>query len=382
MTIFRTMMLGVILSALSLAATFPACAQTAAPPLASDEMRPAANRTIAVSDFSGADEELGRFLADTLLTDLAHSEKLILVERAELKQAFAELKLQSTGLIEPQQVTQVGKIVGADCLIVGSYLLKDGQLLINARLLNVQNGRLMSGGGASVAGASDQLLPLVHRLAHLFHQRVTGEGIRLDDEPEPTQPDAPMPLPKPTVKPEPPKPEPPKPDTLRRYGLIPTAIHASDLVTERELAEMCEEMGWRLGNPGFVCAGRRNVPVERLYALTTIVNAALSQEKIYACFGRQMFAFPPDFKKVPYASIPYIKAAIDQGWWSPTRYLLPDEKATWDYISSILAQMPLVTTGANVRRYWLNSPRPPIFPRPRSLRQTRSATQTRGFLTD
>src|SRR5947209_10750856 len=102
---------------------------------------PASGLTIAVADFTGSDKELGRFIAETLLTDLAQSQQLNLVERTEIRQALTELKLQSTGLVEPQNVKQLGKLVGADRLIVGSFFLHDDQVFVNARLLDVKTGR-------------------------------------------------------------------------------------------------------------------------------------------------------------------------------------------------------------------------------------------------
>ena len=78
---------------------------------------PSAGLTLAVADFSGTDKELGRFLAETLLTDLAQSRTLHLVERTEIRKALTELKLQSTGLFEMQQIKQLGKMVRADRLI-------------------------------------------------------------------------------------------------------------------------------------------------------------------------------------------------------------------------------------------------------------------------
>ena len=143
---------------------------------------PANGVSIAVADFSGADKELGRFLADTLLTDLAQSERLHMVERAEIGKALTELKLQSTGLAEPQDVKKVGKLLGADRLIVGSYLVRDNQLLINARLLDVRTGRVTPGGAANVTGNRDDVLLLVHQLAHRFHKRVTGAELLLENE--------------------------------------------------------------------------------------------------------------------------------------------------------------------------------------------------------
>ncbi|HLK61583.1 MAG TPA: FlgO family outer membrane protein [Chthonomonadaceae bacterium] len=155
-------------------------ASYAADPPAPDQ--PPVSHTIAVADFSGADPEVGRFIAETLLTDLAQSRVMHFAERSEIRRALDELKLQSTGLIDPQQVSQLGKLVSADRLIVGSYLEADDQIIINARLLDVGTGRLAEGGSGNVSGERRNLLSLVHRLAHQFHRRVSGEDFVIDGE--------------------------------------------------------------------------------------------------------------------------------------------------------------------------------------------------------
>ena len=140
------------------------------------------SHTIAVADFSGADPEVGRFIAETLLTDLAQSRQMHFAERSEIRRALDELKLQSTGLTDPQQITQLGKLVSADRLIVGSYMEADDQIIINARLLDVGTGRLSEGGAGNVSGDRRSLLSLVHRLSHQFHRRVTGTDFVIDGE--------------------------------------------------------------------------------------------------------------------------------------------------------------------------------------------------------
>ncbi len=167
-----------------LVAPMPLWAQKSSPPSSSAATPAAASGlSIAVADFSGQDKELGRFLADTLLTDLAQSERLHMVERAEIGKALTELKLQSTGLAEPQDVKKVGKLLGADRLIVGSYLVRDNQLLVNARLLDVRTGRVTPGGAANVGGNRDEVMRLMQQLANQFHKRVTGAYLPHDNEP-------------------------------------------------------------------------------------------------------------------------------------------------------------------------------------------------------
>src|SRR5687767_15512323 len=68
--------------------------------------------TLAIADFAGADKEVGRFIAETLLTDLAQSDKLRVAERAALNQLLTELKLQSSGVADPGRVKRLGQLAG------------------------------------------------------------------------------------------------------------------------------------------------------------------------------------------------------------------------------------------------------------------------------
>ncbi len=170
---FRALLLGCLLLLLP-------CVSFAADPPAPDPSP--VSHTIAVADFSGADPDMGRFIAETLLTDLAESRSLHFAERSEIRRALDELKLQSTGLIDSQQIAQLGKLVSADRLIVGSYFEAGDQVIINARLLDVETGRLAEGGSGNVSGDRRNLLSLVHRLAHQFHRRITGDDFVIDGE--------------------------------------------------------------------------------------------------------------------------------------------------------------------------------------------------------
>jgi len=147
-----------------------------------DRQRESSRSAVAVADFSGDDPATGKFLADTLLTDLSQSRQMRMVERSEIKKAMDELKLQDTLVFEPQQARELGRLIRADELIVGSYLIRDGQVMVNARLLDLATGRVVSGGASNVTGDSHALFTVVHRLAHLLHRRVTGQDFVIDGE--------------------------------------------------------------------------------------------------------------------------------------------------------------------------------------------------------
>jgi hypothetical protein len=105
-----------------------------------------------------------------------------LVERGELQKAQNELKLNSGLQFEPGNVRTLGRMVRADRLVVGSFLIRDSQVMVNARLLDVAGGRVITGGAANSVGDVKSMFAVVHRLAHLLHRRITGEDLVIDGE--------------------------------------------------------------------------------------------------------------------------------------------------------------------------------------------------------
>jgi TolB-like protein len=137
----------------------------------------AAGEVIAVSDFVGKPVEIGQEIAETLGTDLAKSERITLVERSQLGQALRELRLQNTGLTEPAQARKVGKLVGADAIIVGSFYVRGNQIVINARVVDVRTGKVMAGRAENVQGNRSDLYVLLGDLANRLHLRLTGQEL-------------------------------------------------------------------------------------------------------------------------------------------------------------------------------------------------------------
>lgn len=137
----------------------------------------AAGEVIAVSDFSGKPAEMGQEIAETLSTDLAKSDRLTLVERSQLGQALREARLQHAGLAEPSQARRVGKIVGADAVIVGSFYVRSNQIVINARVVDVRTGKVIAGKAENVQGGISNLYNLLGDLANRLHLRLTGVAL-------------------------------------------------------------------------------------------------------------------------------------------------------------------------------------------------------------
>jgi curli biogenesis system outer membrane secretion channel CsgG len=83
----------------------------------------ALKKRIAVINFedrSGYGHNIGRGVADMLVTSLVESDKFIVIERAELDEILKEQGLGQTGLVTPQSAAKVGQLLGLQRIITGS----------------------------------------------------------------------------------------------------------------------------------------------------------------------------------------------------------------------------------------------------------------------
>lgn len=94
-----------------------AAPEVKAPPPAGPRLR------VAVAKFENKTTygaRLGTAASDILVTELARTERFVLIERAELDRLLSEQKLGLTGAVDPATAAQMGKILGAAAIIVGS----------------------------------------------------------------------------------------------------------------------------------------------------------------------------------------------------------------------------------------------------------------------
>jgi TolB-like protein len=117
-------------------------------------------------DYSGQDPDLGvlrKGLAQMLISDLSAADSVRIVERDRLEEVLAELKLQSTGKIDPKSAARVGKLLGARYLVLGGYFDLQGVLRVDARIVEVETGRVLKSIGAN--GKPGDFLPVEQQTA-------------------------------------------------------------------------------------------------------------------------------------------------------------------------------------------------------------------------
>ena len=142
-------------------------------------VRAASGHTVAVLEFNssgaGTAREIAQAVPGMLSTTLAKSKRISLVERAQIKRVINEQDLQISSLVDPKTAVKIGRIVGADFVVIGSVFVLGDQLRIDSRLVNVKTGAVDT--TAKVQGAKSSAFELTDDLASKLLKGITQEFV-------------------------------------------------------------------------------------------------------------------------------------------------------------------------------------------------------------
>ncbi|HEX6631071.1 MAG TPA: CsgG/HfaB family protein [Gemmatimonadaceae bacterium] len=130
---------------------------------------PAGGRTVGVAPLASADSALaplGYALADLILTDLARSGQLQVVDRTALHAMLRELDLAASGRVDSTTAPRTGRLLRANQLVVGGIAGGEDALRVDGRVADVASGRveLAASANAPLAEVLDAEKALVFQL--------------------------------------------------------------------------------------------------------------------------------------------------------------------------------------------------------------------------
>lgn len=127
-------------------------------------------KTVAVFDFiqegpkgSNAAPDLPELIGILFLDSFQGRETVTIVERKKLAEVMAELRLGTSSIVDMNTRLRLGRFLGADYFVFGSYLQAGDQLLISAHLVSVESGMIIKASDAD--GPRTQVAETVRRLA-------------------------------------------------------------------------------------------------------------------------------------------------------------------------------------------------------------------------
>ena len=141
-------------------------------------------KTIAILYFDNSSnnaqlDPLKKGLADMLISDLSNLNMLRVVEREKLEEVMAELKLSSSKDFDAGTRQKLGKLLGAETILFGSYFEMIGQFRMDARIVKTETGEILKSEG--VSGATADFMKLEKQLVWKIAR---GLDVRFSDKEE------------------------------------------------------------------------------------------------------------------------------------------------------------------------------------------------------
>lgn len=138
-------------------------------------------QTLAVMDFSNNSiSERERFdglrngLPSMMINYLNGGTDLQVIERERIKWLLDELELQrNEEVVDQSTAVQTGELLGANAVVFGSFTATEDEMMILARVVNVETGEVIL--GDQVRGAPDEFFSLIKELSDKVTQSINVE---------------------------------------------------------------------------------------------------------------------------------------------------------------------------------------------------------------
>jgi TolB-like protein len=122
-------------------------------------------------------DPLGKGIASMMISDLSSVPEIQLVERDRMQDLIKEIDAQHTKYFDSTTAVKVGRMVGAEYIVVGAFAALDPKMRIDTRVVRVETGQIVK--TAQVSGDEDKFFDLQQKLANKL---IDGLGIALSPE--------------------------------------------------------------------------------------------------------------------------------------------------------------------------------------------------------
>lgn len=107
-----------------------------------------AEKRIAVLPFDVPDsrpemKQFGFGITDTITIALSNIQEFIMIDRSQFQNVLKEQSIQQSGLIDSEKAVKLGKLLGAEILVIGAIQTDGNNYRITARLTEVETGRII-----------------------------------------------------------------------------------------------------------------------------------------------------------------------------------------------------------------------------------------------
>jgi len=111
---------------------------------------------LAVIPFAGKGDakDLAEPVTEQMITQLVSLRRFKVIERSALDKVLAEQSLQASGLVDDKAATNLGKLAGADAIVMGSLTFTKNHTNVSARVIDTETGETIVAKAEGAEGAS------------------------------------------------------------------------------------------------------------------------------------------------------------------------------------------------------------------------------------
>lgn len=116
-----------------------------------------------VESISNENDAFSNYFADELITAFIQESwgSLDIYERTQVNQLMEEAQFAATGMISEDTAVELGKMIGVDALVIGTFTKVGDRVRINSRLVVIETGQISAAvNGDLSAEAYHSLVPL------------------------------------------------------------------------------------------------------------------------------------------------------------------------------------------------------------------------------
>ncbi len=125
-------------------------------------------------------EWMGQSFAESLTNQLGQAPELEVLERSQIKHILGEQSFQQS-MWSPENGVDIGKLVGAQRVLLGSYSLQDDELRIYVRMVSVESGKVDDTVRFNIQGSRNKIFDLQDQLTQRFLEKMSERQKQLPD---------------------------------------------------------------------------------------------------------------------------------------------------------------------------------------------------------
>lgn len=137
-------------------------------------------------DASGEAAKFKESVTNEMVNELVNLRRFKVIERSAIDKIISEQKMQAAGAVDDRTAVKLGKIAGADALVIGSITVAGNGIKISARLVDVETAETLVAQDATAENTTqavvDQTVTDVATLVYNELPIIEGDVIRVDKE--------------------------------------------------------------------------------------------------------------------------------------------------------------------------------------------------------